>query len=185
MKKTVRYGITILLGWFLIHTFFIVADGSVDEREKGDVGVILGSTVNADGTLSERIRKRLDKGVQLYRDSLIGLVVSGGLGKEGFYEGTKKAEYLRAQGVPENKIIIDNAGITTAATARNFRRMNLKPGSVIVVSQYFHISRTKLAFRNEGYAHVKGVHADYFEARDLYSIIREFFGFYKYLLNLK
>jgi hypothetical protein len=30
---------------------------------------------------------------------------------------------------------------------------------------------------------VKGVHAEYFEARDLYSIIREFFGFYKYLLH--
>jgi vancomycin permeability regulator SanA len=186
MKKTARYGMKLLLGWFLLHTCCIVADGLVDEREKADVGVILGTTVNPDGTLSERLRKRLDKGVQLYRDSLIGLVVvSGGLGKEGFYEGTKMADYLRAQGVPGYKIIIDNAGITTAATARNFRRMNLKPGSVIVVSQYFHISRTKLAFRNEGYAHVKGIHADYFEARDLYSIIREFFGFYKYLLNLK
>jgi vancomycin permeability regulator SanA len=184
MNKTARYGIIMLLGWFFIHTVCIVADGLVDEREKGAVGVILGSTVNADGTLSERLTKRLDKGVELYRDSIIGLVVvSGGLGKEGFYEGTKMAQYLRAQGVPGNKIIIDNAGITTAATARNFRSMHLKPGAVIVVSQYFHISRTKLAFRNEGYAHVKGVHADYFEARDLYSIIREFFGFYKYLLN--
>jgi vancomycin permeability regulator SanA len=186
MKKTARYGIIMLLAWFCIHTFWIVADGLIDEKEKGGVGVILGSTVNADGTLSERLVKRLDKGIELYRDSVVGLgVVSGGLGKEGFYEGTRMAEYLVAQGVPAGKIIIDNAGVTTAATARNFRRMQLKPGPVIVVSQYFHISRTKLAFRNEGYAHVKGVHADYFEARDLYSIIREFFGFYKYLLNLK
>jgi vancomycin permeability regulator SanA len=112
--------------------------GWLDEREKSDVGVILGSTVNPDGTLSERLTKRLDKGVQLYRDSTIGLVVvSGGLGKEGFYEGTSMAEYLRAQGVPSNKIIIDNAGVTTAATARNFRNLNLNPGSVTVVSQYF------------------------------------------------
>ena len=184
MKKKIRYGIRILLGWFVLHTFFILADGLIDEREKGDVGVILGSTVNPDGTLSERLRKRLDKGVQLYQDSLIGLVVvSGGLGKEGFYEGTKMAEYLRTQGVPGDKIIIDNAGVTTAATACNFRNLNLNPGSVTVVSQYFHIARTKLAFRNEGYAHVKGVHAEYFEARDLYSIIREFFGYYKYLLR--
>ncbi len=51
----VRNGIAMLLGWFLVHTVFIVADGLVDEREKGDVGVILGSTVNADGTLSERL----------------------------------------------------------------------------------------------------------------------------------
>jgi len=185
MKKTARYGIRVLLVWFCIHTLFIVADGLLDEREKGDVGVILGTTVNPDGSLSERLTKRLDKGVQLYRDSLVGmLVVSGGLGKEGFYEGTKMAEYLRAQGIPGGKIIVDNAGLTTAATARNFRRMNPEPRSVIVVSQYFHITRTKLAFRNEGYAHVKGVHAAYFEARDLYSIIREFFGFYKYLLNM-
>ncbi len=185
MKKTARYGIRVLLVWFCLHTFFIVADGLVDERGKGDVGVILGTTVHPDGSLSERLTKRLDKGVQLYRDSLVGmLVVSGGLGKEGFYEGTKMAEYLRAQGIPAGKIIVDNEGVTTAATARNFRRMNPGPRSVIVVSQYFHITRTKLAFRNEGYAHVQGVHAAYFEARDLYAIIREFFGFYKYLLNL-
>ena len=185
MKKTARYGIRILLGWFLAHTLFILADGLVDEREKGDVGVILGTTVNPDGSLSERLKRRLDKGVELYRDSLIGMVVvSGGLGKEGFYEGTRMAQYLRAQGIPGAKIIVDNAGVTTAATARNFRRMHPGPQSVVVVSQYFHITRTKLAFRNEGYPHVQGVHAEYFEARDLYSIIREFFGFYKYLLNL-
>jgi hypothetical protein len=51
MNKTARYGIIMLLGWFFIHTVCIVADGLVDEREKGAVGVILGSTVNADGTL--------------------------------------------------------------------------------------------------------------------------------------
>ncbi len=170
--------------WFCIHTVMIIADGLTDEREPSDVGIILGSTVNADGTLSERLTARLDKGVDLYKDSVVGmLVVSGGLGKEGFYEGTKMAEYLVAQGVPAGKITIDNAGVTTAATARNCRTMDLKANSVTIISQYFHISRTKLAFKNEGYTDVKGVHAQYFELRDVYSIVREFFGYYKYLIN--
>ncbi|MDB5013942.1 MAG: YdcF family protein [Daejeonella sp.] len=150
------------------------------------MGVILGNKVNGDGSLSERLKKRLDKGIELYQDSAIKLVVvSGGLGKEGFYEGTKMSEYLVLNGVPKNKIIVDNLGITTEATAKNVRSMHLKGKSVTVITQYFHVTRTKLAFKNEGFTNVKGVHANYFEPLDFYSIVREFFGYYKYLLNLK
>ena len=45
------------------------------------------------------------------------------------------------------------------------------------------ILRTKLAFRKEGFENVKGAHADYFVLMDLYSLTREFFGYYKYLLR--
>ena len=184
MKRATIYLIGILSIWFLIHTAYIVADGVTDERERSDYGVILGNKVNPDGTLSERLKKRLDKGFELYTDSIIGyVVVSGGLGKEGHYEGTKMSEYLIEKGIPSDKIIIDDFGITTAATAENFRKMDLKANSVTVISQYYHITRTKLAFNNEGFSDVKGVHADFYEIKDFYSIVREFFGYYKYLMD--
>ena len=124
----------------------------------------------------------MDKGIELYKDSLVKeIVVSGGLGKEGYYEGSKMCEYLLQNGIPKKSIIIDNQGNTTTATAINFRRMNLKINSVTVVSQYFHISRCKLAFENEGFKNVKGAHCNYFEPRDVLSTTREFFGYYKYL----
>ncbi len=183
MKRSLKLIIASFIVWFLIHTTVIIIDGLNDDNLRSDVGVIFGNKVNPDGSLSERLLKRCDKGIDLYHRQLIGLiVVSGGLGKEGHYEGTKMQEYLVDKGIPAEKIIVDNLGNTTEATAENVRKMNLNFGSVIVISQYHHISRAKLAFRNKGYAVVYGAHADYFEWRDLYSIAREFFAYYKYLL---
>ncbi|MNF08809.1 hypothetical protein D3C80_2093210 [compost metagenome] len=55
--------------------------------------------------------------------------------------------------------------------------------SAIVVSQYFHIARTRLAFRQAGLGAVGSAHPAYFELRDLYSIAREVPGYAKYLLG--
>ena len=179
-----RYVIITLLLWFFIHTVFIVVDGLWDERNKSDVAIIFGNTVNPDGTLSERLKKRFDKGIELFRDSTVEtIVVSGGLGKEGFYEGTKMYEYLIEEGIPKQKILIDNLGVTTKATAENFKRLGFDSKSVVVVTQYFHISRAKLALKKAGYKNVSGAHADYFEIRDVYSMVREFPAYYKYLLS--
>jgi uncharacterized SAM-binding protein YcdF (DUF218 family) len=52
---------------------------------------------------------------------------------------------------------------------------------VIVVSQFYHISRSKLAFRKAGIESVGGAHSKFYELRDVYSLFREFFGYYKYL----
>ena len=57
--------------------------------------------------------------------------------------------------------------------------------SVIIVSQYFHITRTRLAFQKAVIENIYAAHADYFEARDIYSILREFTGFYSYLIGAK
>ncbi len=164
MKKSIKLILRILIIWFSIHISIIVIDGLTDDNIKSDVGVIFGNKVNSDGSLSERLEKRLDKGIEMYGDSLIKLiVVSGGLGKEGHYEGTKMYEYLVEKGIPKDKIIIDNLGNTTDATADNFKKMNLKVNSVTVITQYYHISRAKLAFKNNGYDKVYGGHANYFE----------------------
>jgi hypothetical protein len=41
----------------------------------------------------------------------------------------------------------------------------------------------KLAFNKVGFEEVYSAHAEFFEARDLYSITREFFAYYKYLFQ--
>lgn len=183
MKKRGRYISGFFLVWFVTHTAIILVDGLTDDNQKSDLGVIFGNKVNPDGTLSERLMKRCDKGVELYKDSLIArIVVSGGLGKEGYEEGTKMYEYLLSKGVPPAKILIDNNGNTTEATVTNVKKMNLNPHSITVITQYYHVSRAKLAFRKAGFKNVYGTHAAYLEFRDGYSIVREFFGFYNYLL---
>ena len=183
MKKRIKKVILFFCVVFIIHVVIIVADGLSDDKGKAQVAVILGSKVNKDGSLSDRLKARLDKGLALYKNNTVQeLYVSGGLGIEGHYEGTVMAEYLITKGVPKHLIKIDNEGVNTRGTAVNFVRDYSTDISAIVVTQYFHVTRCKFAFKQVGVQDVKGAHCDFFETRDPYSILREFAGFYKYLL---
>lgn len=164
----------------------IVVDGLTDEVSPSDVAVVLGSKVNPDGTPSPRLSARLGRALDLYRAGVTPrILVSGGTGIEGVPEGTAMKRWLVSQGVPDAAIIVDDQGVDTRATARNavvlMRANNLH--SAIVVSQYFHIPRTRLAFAQEGLPGVGSAHPDYFEPRDLYSIAREVPGYASYLLR--
>ncbi|MBS1796031.1 MAG: YdcF family protein [Acidobacteria bacterium] len=180
--------LAILPLWFLVHTAYIVADGLTDETEKTDAAVVLGNTVAPDGKPSPRLQARLDKAVELYEKNLVErVIVSGGFGAEGFEEADVMRDYLVSRNIPENRIILDRDGWNTYKTAVNTKRIMEENGfrSVTIVSQYFHITRTRLAFERAGIDRPAAAHAEYFELRDLYSIIREFTGFYSYLLGAR
>lgn len=184
MKGYLLIGCYFLGGWLIAHSLYVTIDGLSDTLQKADCVLILGNKVNEDGTLSDRLRSRVEKGMEVYRLGMASkIIVSGGLGKEGYYEGTEMKKYLLQQGVPESAIIVDNAGNTTLATALNFRDIastyHLK--SVIVVSQFYHLTRTKLILAKTGRYELYTAHATYFEARDVFSLLREFPAFYQYL----
>ena len=65
-------------------------------------------------------------------------------------------------------------------TGLNFKKLNPDSEKVIVITQFYHISRAKLALKKVGIKNVGGASPDYFESRDFYSLFREFFGYYKY-----
>lgn len=173
-------GILFLL-WFVAHSLYITINGLSDNGKKADLAVILGNKVNEDGTLSERLEKRMESGVSLYRQHRVKkILVSGGLGKEGFYEGDRMKEYLVSKGIPDSLIIVDNKGNNTRATVENTIKLKQRLGfsSLIVVSQYFHVTRTKKLFKDKDLHNVSSVSPLYFEWRDLYSIVREFGAYY-------
>jgi vancomycin permeability regulator SanA len=180
-KQIVKIIIASLLLWLLGHLVYITIDGLTDRKKKADLAVILGNKVNEDGTLSERLEKRLACGLNLYHNERVKkLLVSGGLGKEGFYEGDKMKEYLIKNGVPDSVIIVDNFGNNTVATVNNTLRLKnrLNLQSIIVVSQYFHLTRIKMLFRKRHFDNVSSVSPEYFEFRDIYSLLREFVAYY-------
>jgi|ERR1043165_1085221 vancomycin permeability regulator SanA len=181
MKRTLKLLLPAVFFWFVGHLIYITIDGLKDEGNNADVAVILGNKVNEDGTLSERLTKRLECGLNLYNAHRVKkIIVSGGLGKEGFYEGDKMKEFLVQHQVPDSLIIVDNAGNNTIATVENTLRLkdSLKFNSIIVVSQYFHLTRTKMLFRKRGFTNVTSVGPRYFEIRDFYSLVREFAAYY-------
>ena len=186
MLKALKYLLIALLLWFIIHSIYVVADGLHDDGATADVAVILGTKVNEDGTLSPRLNARVQKGYELYKAGRVKkLMVSGGIGKEGYPEGIVMAIKLEEMGVPAADVIIDNEGNNSFLTALNYKFVSTLRhyNSVIVVSQYFHITRTKLVFRKLGIQNVSGAAPKYFEWRDIYSLSREFPGFYWYWLR--
>ncbi|WP_426278501.1 YdcF family protein [Chryseobacterium sp. S-02] len=179
--KLFKIFISVIILWFLIHSMYIIIDGFSDNGKNADLAVILGNKVNKNGTLSSRLKKRLESGIDLYENHRIKkILVSGGLGKEGFYEGNKMKEFLVEKGIPDSLIIVDNHGDNTRATVINTLKLKskLKFNSIIIVSQYFHVTRTKKLFEDQGFDNVNSVSPNYFELRDIYSIVREFPAYY-------
>lgn len=177
--------LSIMLAFTLAATL-IVADGLTDDIQAADVAIVPGNTVEKDGYPSERLRARLDQTVALYRQGLFpDVIVSGGVGSEGFDEAEVMKRYLVGNGVPESRIHVDGGGATTYLTAQNAARTMKEKGwqSAMVISQYFHVPRMRLALQRSGITPVFSAHARYFELRDVYSIAREVIGYGAYLLR--
>ena len=160
----------------LLHAAAITLDALTDQARPADCLVVPGNTVNPDGSLSPRLKARLGEALRLYRAGVSPRIfVSGGLGKEGLYEGSVMRRYLVQQGVPGKAVYTDNQGVTTLATAQNFahlaRAQHWK--SAVVVSQFFHLTRSKRLLRQQGVAGVSGSAARYVEMRDAYALLRE------------
>ena len=75
--------------------------------------------------------------------------------------------------------------VTTFASAKNAAQISHQMGfkSVLVVSQYFHIPRSRLALERFQISSVHSAHAEFFEWRDVYSSLRETAGYAAYLLR--
>ena len=153
-----------------------------------ELAVILGNEVYADGSVSPRLGARLDRGLALYNDGLCKkLIVSGGVGKSGQDEASAMAAYLIAHGISAKDIVMDHNGVNTWETAnftiRYMQENNLS--SVIAVSQYFHVPRTRLALHQadyKGILHaVGGAYPKYMEIRDAFSLCREVAAVIMYL----
>ncbi len=184
-KRIVTYGLAVFTVWFVIHAIAITVDGLRDELNKADVAVVLGNKVEVSGAPSPTLKGRLDRTVELYTSGYFdSIIVSGGVGKEGHDEAFVMKEYLVEKGVPHDIIIADSNGYNTALTAENSRQIMEEQGfeSLMIITQFFHISRSKLAFKQQGLTEIYGAHAKDFFVRDIYSVFREFFAYYKYLL---
>jgi vancomycin permeability regulator SanA len=172
---------------FIVFTIFgliIIGFGHFCNCSKADVCVVLGNTVNKDGSLSKRLKARLDRSVELYNTNFCRkLIVSGGLGKEGFKEAEIMRLYLLTKGISDTNIIVDNNGKNTFMTAMytvNYMKKN-NCKSVIAVSQYYHLFRTRLILKKLGIRNVQCASPRFYEFRDLISVPREMLAILKYL----
>ena len=177
-----------LLSWIIVHIVYISLDGLQTFKGNADVAVILGNRVFADGHLSSWLEGRVDVALELYRQKRVRKIfASGGISStedRSYPEGDAMKQYLLKQGVPDADIIADNAGQNSFLTAKDFINWNAARHykSVVIVSQFYHITRCKYIFKKLGYKNVAGASSERYAWADVVGTLREVPAFYKYLL---
>jgi uncharacterized SAM-binding protein YcdF (DUF218 family) len=123
-------------------------------ERSADCAVVFGARVYDDGRPSLALSDRVDEAVRLYRRGLVACVVMSGAIDQ--HNGRSEPEVMRAraeaQGVPRSAIVLDEAGVDTASTARNTGRWMRAQGleSALIVSHYYHEPRAKMLFDRAG-----------------------------------
>jgi SanA protein len=125
------------------------------------------------------LEDRLQTALSLYQQGKAPrILVSGDHGRPGYDEPTTMARWLEARGVPAAHIFLDHAGFDTNSSIVRAHRV-FGAGSVIVVTQAFHLPRAAYLAQAEG-MRAQGVAADlrpyagstWFSAREVISRTR-------------
>lgn len=116
-----------------------------------DAAVVLGARVYADGRPSRFLRERVEVGVQLYLDGVVDRIIMSGDGTDssGFGEPSVMRQVAEEMGVPAEAIVEDPLGVDTYSSCVNARD-TFGAGSVIMVSQEFHVPRAVWVCDNIG-----------------------------------
>lgn len=103
-----------------------------------DCIMVLGASVHSDGTPSQMLRDRLDKGIELYKKGVAPkLLMTGDNGHIEYNEVEAMKQYAIEAGIPEKDIFLDHAGFSTYESMFRARDVfNVK--SMVIVTQKYH-----------------------------------------------
>lgn len=106
-----------------------------------DAILILGCQVRADGSLSDMLKDRLDKGIELYKNKCASkVIVSGDHGTKEYDEVNAMKKYMIENGVKSEDIFMDHAGFSTYDSMYRAKKI-FKVNKLIVVTQEYHLYR--------------------------------------------
>jgi vancomycin permeability regulator SanA len=131
----------------------MLALGKTDYARRGDIAVVFGARVYANGTLSDAAIDRVLTACNLYRRGNVQtLLFSGGPGDGNIHETEAMKRVAMEHGVPDSAIILDRGGLNTRSTAQNTTKIFKTLGAhrVLAVSHFYHLPRVKLAYQQEG-----------------------------------
>ncbi|MBO7250211.1 MAG: YdcF family protein [Clostridia bacterium] len=124
----------------------------IEELPEGkyDCILILGAGLRPDGTPSDMLRDRLDKGIELYRLGAADvLLLSGDRSGDHYDEVSAMKKYCISQGISEDVILCDEFGFHTFGSIRNTYDLDIFE-KIIIVTQKYHLSRAVSIARGLG-----------------------------------
>ncbi len=132
---------------------------NIEELEKAQCVLVLGSRVFSDERLSAVLQDRVDYAIEIYNAGKADrLLFSGDHGKTDYDEVNAMMNYAISKGVPQEDIFLDHAGFSTYESLYRARDV-FCVSDVIVVTQKFHIYRAVYIAQQLG-LDVQGVNSD-------------------------
>jgi uncharacterized SAM-binding protein YcdF (DUF218 family) len=138
-------------------TLLLVGGGVALERQglaeapaaHADAIVVLGCSVEDDGTASPCLAARTDAAVALWKEGRAPKLVLTGGGDGNVAEAGVAAARAHAAGVPRDALVIEGRSTSTETNAR-FAAQLIPPGRLILVTDAFHVPRAERCFRSTG-----------------------------------
>ncbi|MCA8913954.1 MAG: YdcF family protein [Planctomycetes bacterium] len=131
---------------------WVVVAGGIESDAKADCIVVPGAAVWRNRQPSDALEYRLEKAALLYRQGRAPRVIVTGGGIGNYAEGEVMCDWLVEHGVPRDAIVVENQSSTTRDSGLNVARLMHVRGwkSALVVSQWFHVARTRMCLEQEG-----------------------------------
>lgn len=112
--------------------------------------VVPGASVHRDGTLSGVLKARMETAIlaaETWPEAL--LLLSGTAIPGGYSEPEAMRRWSLEKGISPERIVLDRSGTDTRATIRN---LGLPSGSLVIVSQGWHLPRALWSARRKGWS---------------------------------
>ncbi len=143
----------VLVIYLLYNVINICSYSNVYENKQCDVAIVLGASVSDDG-VSQVYKQRLNHAIELFNDNSIEkIIVTGGKGEGNtLSEAFIAKDYLISQGIPEEKIILENQSTITQENLENSKKIMEEKGykTALIVSDPLHMKRSMLIAEDIG-----------------------------------
>ncbi len=144
--------------------------------------VVLGAGINYDGSPSPVLQDRLDTAIDLYNAGVAPKIIMTGDNTSASYnEVMAMANYAAAQGVSEDDIFCDHAGVSTYDSMYRLRHV-FGVENCVVVTQEYHLYRTLYNARDFGIDAIgvksdlrEYTNIDFYEQREFLARVKDFF----------
>ncbi len=138
----------------------IIAPENEGTISKADCILVLGCGLKGDGTPSDMLRDRLDRGIELYNLGVADkILMTGDHGRVNYNEVGTMKQYATDKGIPAEDVFMDHAGFSTYESIYRAKSI-FEADNIVIVTQEYHLYRA-LHIANALDVSALGVNADY------------------------